>query len=167
MYSKAYIVDENDCKHEILTFGPISILPEMQGKGIASQLIKESFEKAREMGFKAVVILGYPFFYERFGFENAFKFGITMPDGSSHKGLQAIELIPGGLDGICGKYIYSPCMDVTEEETEEYDKTFPPKEKFVSKSQKAFNVMLTLTHEDDYPSDDFKLQCLSREKIEE
>ena len=34
MYTKSYLVDQTGNKKEVLTFGPISVLPEYQRKGI-------------------------------------------------------------------------------------------------------------------------------------
>lgn len=47
-------------EHRVLTFGPISVLPEYQNKGIGSKLINHTISLAKEMGYKAIVILGDP-----------------------------------------------------------------------------------------------------------
>jgi predicted N-acetyltransferase YhbS len=40
-------------------------------------LIKFSIEKAKELGYKAIIIQGYVNYYKRFGFIGAKKYGIT------------------------------------------------------------------------------------------
>jgi predicted N-acetyltransferase YhbS len=40
-----------------------------QLKGLGSEIIKYSLQKAKDMGFKAVIMIGHPSFYERFGFK--------------------------------------------------------------------------------------------------
>lgn len=49
MYTKAELVDENGEKKEILTFGPVSILPEYQRMGYGKILMEHSFERASEL----------------------------------------------------------------------------------------------------------------------
>ena len=44
IYTLSYIEDEFNQKHEVITFGPVSILPEFQNKGIASAVIERLFE---------------------------------------------------------------------------------------------------------------------------
>lgn len=48
--------------------GPISVLPEHQGKGIGSQLMKNALAELKTKGAAGCVVLGEPNYYERFGF---------------------------------------------------------------------------------------------------
>ncbi|MFV7783442.1 GNAT family N-acetyltransferase [Shewanella marisflavi] len=48
--------------------GPISVLPEMQGKGIGSQLMQAGIEALKKAKANGCVLLGEPKFYKRFGF---------------------------------------------------------------------------------------------------
>ena len=56
MYTKSKLVDDDRNEKTVLTFGPVCILPKYQRKGYGKTLIAHSFEKAREMGYDAVVI---------------------------------------------------------------------------------------------------------------
>jgi predicted N-acetyltransferase YhbS len=47
IYSKAYIIQNNGYKVDVINFGPISVLPELQRKGIGSILMKHSIEIAK------------------------------------------------------------------------------------------------------------------------
>ena len=60
MYTKAKLVDESGEEKEILTFGPVCILPEYQRKGSGKKLIEYSFEKAAALGYDVIVIFGHP-----------------------------------------------------------------------------------------------------------
>lgn len=51
--------------------GPVSVLPELQGKGIGRALIEHGLAKLRELGASGCVLVGDPAFYTRFGFANA------------------------------------------------------------------------------------------------
>jgi putative acetyltransferase len=58
--------------------GPISVLPEHQGRGIGSQLIEESLQRLRAHGAAGCVLVGDPKFYTRFGFRT--HPALTYPD---------------------------------------------------------------------------------------
>ena len=60
MYTKAKLTDENGTEKEILTFGPVSILPEYQRNGYGKMLIEHSLKCAAAMGYDGVVIFGRP-----------------------------------------------------------------------------------------------------------
>ena len=69
MYTKAKLTDENGTEKEILTFGPVSVLPEYQRNGYGKLLINHSCQKAAELGFDVIVILGSPANYVSCGFQ--------------------------------------------------------------------------------------------------
>jgi len=48
--------------------GPISVLPEHQGRGLGSRLMREALRMLREQGAEGCELLGEPKFYGRFGF---------------------------------------------------------------------------------------------------
>ena len=47
--------------------GPVSVWPELQGRGIGGALIKRGIADLRQTGAKGVVLLGSPDYYARFG----------------------------------------------------------------------------------------------------
>lgn len=49
--------------------GPISVLPEYQGKGIGSKLMKEGLNRIKALNAKGCVLLGDPNYYGKFGFK--------------------------------------------------------------------------------------------------
>jgi predicted N-acetyltransferase YhbS len=48
--------------------GPVSVLPECQGAGIGSALVRRALEHLRASGAVGCVVLGEPGYYSRFGF---------------------------------------------------------------------------------------------------
>lgn len=50
--------------------GPVSVVPELQGRGIGSGLIREGLRRLAEGGAAGCVVLGELEYYGRFGFEN-------------------------------------------------------------------------------------------------
>lgn len=135
MYSKAKISDENGNEHEVITFGPLSVLPSHQKEGVGSALIHHTKKLAAEMGYKAIVIFGNPAYYHRFGFVNAAKFGITTGDGENFEAFMALELYEGALEGIAGKFHEDLVFQIDPVELAAFEAKFPYKEKHVTDTQ--------------------------------
>lgn len=135
MYSKANVIDERGLEHEVLTFGPLSVLPSHQKLGVGSLLIKHTRKLAEEMGFKAIVIFGNPAYYHRFGFVNAERFHITTSDGANLEPFMALELYEGALQGITGRFYEDAVFKIDQAELESFDRGFPHKEKHVTATQ--------------------------------
>lgn len=142
MYCRAKVLGEDGTKHDVLTFGPVSVWPHLQKKGIGGKLIRHSLGAAADMGFTAVLIYGDPAYYVRFGFKPARAYDIRTAEGRFHKALQALELVPSALDGVTGCFFEGEAYDVDDSELEAFDKAFTPKEKFETESQKRFLEML-------------------------
>ena len=116
----------------VLTMGPICITPELKRKGYGKQLLDYSLQKAAELGFGAVLFEGNIAFYGKCGFDCARKFGIRyhdLPEGADDSFFLCRELIPGYLDGITGVYQTPAGYYVKDEDVEEFDVSFAPKEK--------------------------------------
>lgn len=91
-----------------LALAPVSVLPEYQGNGIGSKLITEAHNKARELGYQSVVLLGHKDYYPRFGYEVAETFGIKLPFDVPSECVMAIELTPNALKEVSGIVEYHP-----------------------------------------------------------
>jgi len=129
IYTKSYIEAEDGAKYETLTFGPLTVKPEYQSKGIGRALMEHTFEIAVKLGHRAVLIFGIPDYYPRVGFKRAADFGLTTSDGAIFDAFMVYPLYDGALDGINGKYyIDSVYFDLSDEETMEFDKRFPKRE---------------------------------------
>lgn len=100
-------IENKESKYDSLALAPVSVLPEYQGKGVGSQLIRESLTMAKEMGFKSVIVLGHDQYYPRFGFKRASLWGIKAPFEVPDEAFMALELEARSLDGITGTVIYS------------------------------------------------------------
>ena len=125
-YTHSCVVD-GETAHPTISFGPISVLPEMQRKGVGSLLIRHTLQLAKDMGYEGVLIEGNPAYYHRFGFYDAEKHGICMPDGVFRDCMMAIEFIPGALKA--GSIRYADPFEVDPARLEEFEKQFPPKVK--------------------------------------
>jgi len=117
---------------DVLTMGPICIIPDLQRMGLGRKLLDFTVEKARSMGFGAVLFEGNINFYGKSGFDYAEKFGIRyhdLPDGADQSFFLCKELKEGYLDGVTGVYQTPQGYYVPDDEVEEFDKKFPPKQK--------------------------------------
>ena len=116
----------------VMTMGPISIMPDMQGRGYGKALLDYSLERALELGCGAVCMEGDVNFYSKSGFVYAREKGLRyhgLPEGMDDSFFLCKELISGYLNGITGEYATPTGYLVDEAEAEEFDKAFPVKEK--------------------------------------
>ncbi|MBR4896730.1 MAG: N-acetyltransferase [Clostridia bacterium] len=132
MFMKTVIDADDGRVIDVLTMGPICIANDLKRKGYGKKLLDYSLEKAEAVGFGAVLFEGNIGFYGKSGFDYASRFGIryhNLPEGADSSFFLCRELIPGYLDGITGVYQTPPGYYVDEAEAEEFDRTFPKKEK--------------------------------------
>lgn len=140
MFTKSGLLNENGTEKEILTFGPLSILPDYQRKGYGKMLLEHSFKKAAELGYEAIVIFGNPENYISSGFKSCKKYNVSLGEGIYPTPLLVKELKEGALDG--GRWVYkeSPAYDIDHSAFEEFDSTFPQMEKDYSQTQELFYI---------------------------
>lgn len=116
----------------IMTMGPICIANDRKRQGYGKALLDYSLEQARLLGCGALCFEGNIDFYGKSGFTYASRFGIRyhgLSEGADASFFLCQELIPGYLTGITGEYAPPQGYFVEEDACEEFDKTFPPKEK--------------------------------------
>ncbi len=109
LLTRIHIVNK-ESRHLSLALAPVSVLPESQHKGIGGQLIRAAHERAKELGFDSVMLLGHEKYYPRFGYRPASLFGITFPFKAPDECCLAIELIPGALKDVSGMIEYPPAF---------------------------------------------------------
>ncbi len=143
IYVEGKIITNNGKEHKVATFGPVSVLPEYQHKGIGSALITHTAQLAKEMGYPAILIYGEPEYYKRFGFKLSKEYGITNQDGKYPAAMQVWELYPDALKGIEGIYDEGGIYAIDPEELLEFEKSFPEKEKKHTKTQERFLEMVS------------------------
>ena len=141
MYTKAKLTDEAGAEKEIVTFGPVSILPKYQRKGYGKMLIEHSLKRAAELGYEAVVIMGSPANYVGSGFQCCRKYNICVEKEKYPAAMLVKELKPGALDGKLWFYSDSPVMNVDEREAQAFDDGLEKIEKKWMPSQETFYIM--------------------------
>ncbi len=90
----------------IMALGPMAVLPEQQRKGIGSALVRAGLRACEELGTGAIVLVGHPEYYPRFGFAPATHFNISCEYEVPEEVFMLLELQPGYLAGASGQVKY-------------------------------------------------------------
>lgn len=107
MYSKSILTAEDGETREILSMGPICVLPRYQRRGGSRMLLEHSFAKAIELGYTAVVNFGNPGNYVGRGYVSCKRKNVSMGDGVFPTALLVKELIPDTLGDKSWSFIPS------------------------------------------------------------
>ena len=91
---------------KIMGLAPMAVAPEHQRKGIGSALVRAGLDQCAQLGFGAVVVLGHPAYYPRFGFLSSTRFGIGCEYDVPEEVFMVVELRDGFLRGASGKVKY-------------------------------------------------------------
>jgi putative acetyltransferase len=78
-----------------LALAPVAVRPDRQKDGVGSALIRAGIEQARFAQAPAIILLGHPAYYPRFGFSAAAAESLDAP--FSGPSFMALELEPGAL----------------------------------------------------------------------
>ncbi len=107
MFSRFHLNGNYEDKLLILT--PAAVETRLQRRHISKDIIEYGFEKAKEMGFEAVLVEGDPANYHARGFERAATHGILAGETVHLPHIDCLmvkELIPGTLQNIRGTVEY-------------------------------------------------------------
>ena len=98
---------------ETLSLGvaPLSVLPAWQRMGIGSALVLEAHRCAAALNYRSAVLLGHKDYYPRLGYRKASSWNITFPYDVPEDCCMAIELCPGGLEGVQGMVCYDKAFE--------------------------------------------------------
>jgi putative acetyltransferase len=94
---------------EAVCLAPVAVAPGRQNQGIGSQLIVAGLDELRALGHSAVILLGHPSYYPRFGFRPGREFDLHYED--DRDAFMALELQAGALDGVSGRVRFAPEFD--------------------------------------------------------
>lgn len=90
---------------------PLAVRPERQRQGIGSALVRAGLQACRRHGIEAVIVLGHPAYYSRFGFSAKPAEALHAP--FSGPAFMALELVPGTL-AHGGTVRYPPAFEIDE-----------------------------------------------------
>ena len=108
MFSRFHL--EGKYEDRLLLLSPVAVKTELQRQHISKDLIEAGFERAKKMGYEAVLVEGNPRNYNPRGFETSYPHGIVAGpkiDLPAVECLMVKELVSGALDTIKGVVDYS------------------------------------------------------------
>ena len=85
-----------------LLLGPVAVAEDCRSKGLGGALVRRAIQMARKLGHDAIVLVGDPEYYERFGFSGEKTAALWMPGPFERHRLLGRELTAGALDGARG-----------------------------------------------------------------
>lgn len=113
MFSRFHL--EGKYENQLLLLSPVAVKTELQRQHISKELIEAGFEKAKEIGFEAVIVEGNPKNYNSRGFKTSYDYDIVAGPKVKIPFVECLmvkELVPGSLDNIKGivDYSYYECL---------------------------------------------------------
>lgn len=94
-----------------LALAPVAVVPELQGEGVGSLLIKDGLMRATSLGYRHVVVLGHKEYYPRFGFVPASEQNLSGPFDAGDA-FMVKELKKDALKDVSGEVIYPKAFGV-------------------------------------------------------
>ena len=95
-------LDTRSSSTDLMGLGPMAVKPALQRRGIGSTLVREGLQACARAGVQAVVVVGHPEYYPRFGFRPASAWGLRCEFPAPDEAFMARELVPGALQGRAG-----------------------------------------------------------------
>jgi predicted N-acetyltransferase YhbS len=85
-----------------LLLGPLAVASDVRGLGVGADLIRRALREAKRRGYRAVLLVGDPAYYQRFGFSAENTGALRMPGPYQRERLLAFDFTPGALNGARG-----------------------------------------------------------------
>ena len=92
----------------VMGLAPMAVVPSRHHQGIGSRLVREGLERCRQLNAAAVVVLGHPLYYPRFGFIPAARLSLRSEYDVPEEVFMVHELRTGALSGLSGTIRYHP-----------------------------------------------------------
>jgi putative acetyltransferase len=92
----------------LLQLGPIGVLPELQGQGIGSALVRASLDATRALGEPLLLLEGNPAYYGRFGFVRADELGLLPPPEALYDWAFQVAVLDEAVALPRGRVVYPP-----------------------------------------------------------
>ena len=121
------VVRKENLSLPVLNFGPLSVSPEYQRRGVGGALIRAMIERAKQLDYGAILFFGRPEYYPLFGFKEAEVFGIADAEGYNYPSFMAMELKTGYLKDVRGgRYFESDIYndELNRETVRAFDREF-------------------------------------------
>jgi putative acetyltransferase len=94
-------------ERQVASLAPMAVAPSHQRQGIGSMLVDRGLQACRAAGYRAVIVVGHPGYYPRFGFSHALVEGLENPFGAG-TAFMGLELARGALSDLGGGRVVYP-----------------------------------------------------------
>jgi predicted N-acetyltransferase YhbS len=91
---------------DVMGLGPMAVAPDHQRKGVGSALVRAGLAACKDLGCRAVVVVGHPAYYPRFGFVPAGRHALRCEYDVPADVFVVAELEAGALEGASGLVRY-------------------------------------------------------------
>ena len=128
VFMKSFVSGDDGKRYDVLSLGPIGVLPAFQRKGVGRMLIEHARAIARDAGYRAILLCGDPVYYAKVGFTAAEHF-----------------VYEDALKNAAGRYFENEIYNVDETAAAIFDARFPPKEHLAgTPTQRRFAEILAM-----------------------
>ena len=93
---------EKSLSQQALLLGPVAVAQDCRSRGLGGAMVRRAIQTARKLGYGAIVLVGDPEYYNRFGFSGEKTGALWMPGPFERHRLLGRELKAGALDGAHG-----------------------------------------------------------------
>jgi predicted N-acetyltransferase YhbS len=106
-------VEDDDGRQvaRVLAIGPVAVLPEVQFRGVGSALMAAAAGLALARAVPALVLLGQPAYYPRFGFEPARGIGLEPPAAAWPDAAWMARRLPAWTEDMRGTVRYQEAFE--------------------------------------------------------
>lgn len=148
VFLKSFILGDDGNRYEVLSMGPIAVLPASQRKGVGRMLINHARNVAAANGYRAILLCGEPRYYTKVGFTAAEQYGIRTSENKYFAALHVCPLYADALKDAAGRYFEDEIYEVDERAARAFDADFPPKERLSgTPTQRRFEEVLAMQKE--------------------
>lgn len=145
VFMKSFVSGDDGKRYDVLSLGPIGVLPAFQRKGVGRMLIEHARAIARDAGYRAILLCGDPAYYAKVGFTAAEHFGIRTSENKYFAALYACPLYEDALKNAAGRYFENEIYNVDETAAAIFDARFLPKERLAgTPTQRRFAEILAM-----------------------
>lgn len=93
---------EKSLDQPALLLGPVAVAEDCRSRGLGGAMVRRAILTARKLGYGAIILVGDPEYYDRFGFSDEKTGALWMPGPFERHRLLGRELTAGSLDGARG-----------------------------------------------------------------